>query len=1097
SDLDGDDLTVTRVEASDGVTAELHQGGVLVTPEDGFSGDATVSYTISDGNGGTGTAEIAVTVEAPEEPEEPVDPPETPGGETVMAFVESDGAVLIEAESYGDLPAGWVTRADYDKDAAPNLGALGGKNDFVMWQGADQSDAPGEAILTYYVVIETPGLYEFDLRDQPATDRPEVGGDTWVKIDGAQFYGLDDESTMYPEGAEPGSYPDGSVMLPVADGEDGWMRYQSTNRSTHWGSGGHVNDTGNRRDRHDIVVEFDAPGVYAIQLSGATPSSHAIGSFGLVNREVASEFSLQGEQSERREVALEDSGATPPPDPAPEPEPEPEPTPALEVGFSVVNGTTDIVVDPALIDGEEIDGQGANIVATPNIPVGSAVFSLNGEAIQTENAAPYAAFGNRGDDFAAGDLETGAHTLSVEFFEGNGGSGASLGTSTVSFTVATPEPEPAPDPEPAPEPGMPFAVLPEDHDTPLASAVYDAETGVLSLVFDYDKVLRDPEHNNARHIDGIVVNGTAFEMELHPDDGPRDANGFIYDETTVENAFDIDVGPLDIGDGVEILLTNNPDGRGVYYSFTLEPSEEVPEPAPNMAPEAEDDAVTIPFGSEAEVNVLGNDTDPDGDTLSITAIDASDGVTAELHQGGILVTPEPGFSGPATVAYTISDGKGGSDTAQINVTVAERPNRAPDAGDDSIDLAFGSRSFVSVLRNDTDPDGDDLTITSVEASDGLTAIVRGPDILVGPEEGFSGDGRVIYTVSDGRGGTDTAQVFVTVAPEPEPEPELEVGFTLMNGDSDTVVDADLTDGEVISGEAVNIAATPNMEVGSAVFHLNGERVQLENVDPYALFGNTGQNYAAVDLDPGVYELEVEFFSQSRGRGESLGTSALTFEVEAEEPENTAPEARDDTAALEHGGELLVDVLDNDMDADGDALSILSVESSDGLQAAIRGDTVRVVADEGFSGDGVVSYTVSDGKGGIDSAEIAVTVAEPEAPAMFEAALYTTGNRRDVELLGLENGATIDSEAFSAEGNVTFALFSTDAAPEIGSVTLSYQGKTQVENVDPYALFGNLGENFLGGTEFAEGTHEIEVTVHSEELGEGEEIDAFTFEFEVV
>ncbi|MBX2855765.1 MAG: hypothetical protein KTR21_12320 [Rhodobacteraceae bacterium] len=264
--------------------------------------------------------------QGPDAPQpEPVDPPTVepvapePTGETVMAFVEEDGFVLIEAESHPDLPEGWVKRGDYDQTGAPDLGALGGKNDFVMWQGEDQSDAPGDAVLSYYVVIETPGRYDFELRDQPATDRPEKGGDTWVKIDGAKFYGLHGETgtSLYPEGAEPGSYPADAQPLPQADSEDGWMRYQSTNRSTHWGSGGHVNDTGSRDDRHDIVVEFDQPGVYEIQLSGATPSSHAIGSFALVNRAVVTEFSLQGEESPLREVSLDKAAPTDPVDPIP------------------------------------------------------------------------------------------------------------------------------------------------------------------------------------------------------------------------------------------------------------------------------------------------------------------------------------------------------------------------------------------------------------------------------------------------------------------------------------------------------------------------------------------------------------------------------------------------------------------------------------------------------------------------------------------------------------------------------------------------------------------------------------------------------------
>ena len=79
--------------------------------------------------------------------------------------------------------------------------------------------------------------------------------------------------------------------------------------------------------------------------------------------------------------------------------------------------------------------------------------------------------------------------------------------------------------------------------SPLESALYDPVTGELDLVFDWDKMLQsEGVWGNIRHIDAIVFNGTPYEIEIHSDDGPRDANGFIYNRDTMENTFTLDVG---------------------------------------------------------------------------------------------------------------------------------------------------------------------------------------------------------------------------------------------------------------------------------------------------------------------------------------------------------------------------------------------------------------------------------------------------------------------------------------------------------------------------------------------------------------------------
>lgn len=86
-------------------------------------------------------------------------------------------------------------------------------------------------------------------------------------------------------------------------------------------------------------------------------------------------------------------------------------------------------------------------------------------------------------------------------------------------------------------------------------------------------------------------------------------------------------------------------------------------------PVANNDAVFINENSFINISVLGNDTDPDGDTLSIASVTTPANGSSQIISDIIRFTPNTGFSGVSTFTYTISDGKGGTDTATVNVTV--------------------------------------------------------------------------------------------------------------------------------------------------------------------------------------------------------------------------------------------------------------------------------------------------------------------------------------------------------------------------------------------------------------------------------------------
>jgi hypothetical protein len=187
----------------------------------------------------------------------------------------------------------------------------------------------------------------------------------------------------------------------------------------------------------------------------------------------------------------------------------------------------------------------------------------------------------------------------------------------------------------------------------------------------------------------------------------------------------------------------------------------------NGPPVAVDDSVTALKNTPVDVNVLDNDSDPDGDTLVVSDYQPSSaqGGTVHCTGGGICTySPPVNFIGRDDFDYTISDGNGGTDTGTVVVMVYPA-NSPPVAVDDTATTDEGAPVEINVLANDSDPDGDALTVSAYDGTSAKGGAVQCTDAGVctfGPPVGFTGTDTFAYTVSDGNGGTDSAGVTVTV-----------------------------------------------------------------------------------------------------------------------------------------------------------------------------------------------------------------------------------------------------------------------------------------------------------------------------------------------
>jgi len=185
----------------------------------------------------------------------------------------------------------------------------------------------------------------------------------------------------------------------------------------------------------------------------------------------------------------------------------------------------------------------------------------------------------------------------------------------------------------------------------------------------------------------------------------------------------------------------------------------------NLDPHANDDTLTLDEDTAKSLNVLTNDTDPNGDPLTLTSATALHGTVSFDADGNVTYTPDENYNGPDTITYTISDGNGGTDTGHVDVTV-NPVNDDPVANDDSASTNYMTAVTVDVLANDTDVDGDPLTITDASSADGTVSFDANGNITFTPADGFTGDATVSYTISDGNGGTDTATVTIAVGAPP-------------------------------------------------------------------------------------------------------------------------------------------------------------------------------------------------------------------------------------------------------------------------------------------------------------------------------------------
>ncbi len=373
----------------------------------------------------------------------------------------------------------------------------------------------------------------------------------------------------------------------------------------------------------------------------------------------------------------------------------------------------------------------------------------------------------------------------------------------------------------------------------------------------------------------------------------------------------------------------------------------------NDAPRPQNDsfsgiAAGSPFTSSS---VLSNDSDPDGDPLTLTDMQGSSvqgGSVVNHGDGTFTYTSPTGYSGLDSFTYSVSDGQL-SAVATVTLSVAYT-NTAPVAQDDS--YSVGEESVASLFdprENDSDVDlGDTLSLAALDTSTLQgTALIDGAGLLSytpPPSANGLGAGETLieqlgYTLQDASGATASARIQITVtgsndAPNAQPDNLL--------GDEDTPIE-----GNLLSNDS-DPEGDPLSAVAGIYTTSQGGRLDLST--------NGQFTYTPVQDYNGNDQVS---YTLSDGALESQGQVTFTLR-----PVNDAPVAIPDSYSLLGDTPFTAGLspIANDIDVDGDTLTLFDLDSNSaqGGTVVVDNGSFTYTAPSGFTGSDSFNYRVSDG-----------------------------------------------------------------------------------------------------------------------------------------
>jgi len=387
--------------------------------------------------------------------------------------------------------------------------------------------------------------------------------------------------------------------------------------------------------------------------------------------------------------------------------------------------------------------------------------------------------------------------------------------------------------------------------------------------------------------------------------------------------------------------------------------------------------------------------------------------------------PPSGFPlGTTVVTWTVTDAAGNSASTSHTVTV-DFVNNLPVAVNDNAKAFEDGGVSIAVLANDTDADFDALTITSVgPAANGTVTPVSAGNLSYKPAANFNGLDDFSYTISDGFGGIATATVSVDVLPVND-NPTAKDDVVAAHEDTAATINVLANDFD-IDGDFIRVVAVTPAHFGKAIVNADST-ITYSPAANYS--GNDTFDYRVADVNGG--------FASATVRVEVLAV-------------NDPPVANDDFVTTQEDTDIVIPVLLNDEDADGDTLRVVLVgKATNGIAQLNPDGTVVFTPKPNFNGIASFLYSVTDGGKSIQSAIVTIEVTPVNDAPTANAGLDETVHVGTIVTLDGSQSSDVDGDSLT----FSWSIF----AKPIGSIATLSSPTT----VNPGFATDNVGSYMFG------------------------------------
>ncbi|TWX40486.1 tandem-95 repeat protein [Frigoribacterium sp. ACAM 257] len=492
-------------------------------------------------------------------------------------------------------------------------------------------------------------------------------------------------------------------------------------------------------------------------------------------------------------------------------------------------------------------------------------------------------------------------------------------------------------------------------------------------------------------------------------------------------------------DNWDELLDRDDEQQEEETDSTDEPPELDPDQKP---PVAVDDDLGARPGRASTLSVLLNDYDPNGDPLVVDQVSDLDPATGRLDvvndRQQVLLTLTDEAAGAFTFDYTISDGRGGTATSTVTITVREAGENSPPAQvrRTSADVSSSGRVTTSVLGDWVDPDGDAFYLTSAVGDEGVS---------------YKPSGDVVY--QDAGSGATTLDVGLVVS---DGQAEGRGSMTIRVAGSSPLT-ADSFSVQAYAGQQLTVRPLPYASGGSGSIRLNSVPAKNGSIVTPSYESGT---FRFVSDEVRTHNLEYSVTD-----GDQTATGTIRVDVQSPPDPSSPPITTPKTVFVETLSSQTLDVVATDHDPAGNVLMVTST-SEVPLSSGVRVETLDqrylrlTLAAPLDQGPVTFTYTVTNG---LASAEGTVTVIETPRRSQTQPPVATddqvtvrVGDAIDIDVLANDEQPDGDEitlvpdlvQDVPADGGLLFAS---------GSI-LRYLAPTTPGNVTAvYAVEGRDGQ----------------------------------------